>query len=101
MFHTIGEAAGEIWGILKDEKNLSLSAVVRRVKQPQSVVYMGIGWLAREDKLVFTETNRGILKVVDYLQNQINDRFGLLARITILQHVLSDQLLAIVVQDIT
>ena len=60
MFHTIGEAAGEIWRILKDEDNLSLSAVVRRVKQPQSVAYMGIGWLAREDKLVFTETKRGM-----------------------------------------
>jgi len=60
MFHTIGEAAGEIWRILQDEKNLSVSAVVRRVKQPQSVAYMGIGWLAREDKLAFTETKQGI-----------------------------------------
>jgi len=60
MFHTIGEVAGEIWRILKDEKALSTSAIVRRVRQPQSVVYMGIGWLAREDKLVFTETKRGM-----------------------------------------
>ena len=60
MFHTIGEAAGEIWRILKDKENLSVSAVVRRVKQPQSVAYMGIGWLAREDKLIFTETKRGV-----------------------------------------
>jgi hypothetical protein len=60
MFHTIGEAAGEIWRILKDEDNLSVAAVVRRVRQPQSVAYMGIGWLAREDKLVFTETKRGM-----------------------------------------
>ena len=60
MFHTIGETAGEIWRILKDEENMSVSAIVRRVKQPQSVAYMGIGWLAREDKLIFTETNRGM-----------------------------------------
>ena len=60
MFHTIGEAAGEIWRILKGEDNLSLSAIVRRVKQPQTVAYMGIGWLAREGKLVFTETKRGM-----------------------------------------
>ena len=60
MFHTIGEAAGEIWRILQDEESLSLSAVVRRVKKPQAVAYMGIGWLAREEKLVFTETNRGM-----------------------------------------
>ena len=60
MFHTIGETAGEIWRILKDEENMSVSAIVRSVKQPQSVAYMGIGWLAREDKLIFTETNRGM-----------------------------------------
>jgi len=60
MFHTIGEAAGEIWRILKDKDNLSVSEVVRKVKQPQSVAYMGIGWLAKEDKLVFTETKRGV-----------------------------------------
>jgi len=60
MFHTIGETAGDIWRILKDKDNLSVSEVVRKVKQPQSVAYMGIGWLAREDKLVFTETNRGM-----------------------------------------
>jgi hypothetical protein len=60
MFHTIGEAAGEVWRILQDEEKLSVSAVVGRVKQPQSVVHMGIGWLAREDKLVFTETKQGM-----------------------------------------
>lgn len=60
MFHTIGETAGEIWRILNAEGNMSVSAVVRRVRQPGPVAYMGIGWLAKEDKLVFTETKRGI-----------------------------------------
>lgn len=60
MFHTIGETAGEIWKILQDEKNLSVSALVSRVQQPKSIAYMGIGWLAREDKLVFTETKQGM-----------------------------------------
>ena len=62
MFHTVGEAAGEIWRILKDDKGgLSVSAIIRMVKQPQSVAYMGIGWLAREDKLAFTQTKAGWL----------------------------------------
>lgn len=60
MFHTIGEAAGEIWKLLKEEGALSVSAIVRKTKRPQDVVYMGIGWLAREDKLVFTQTKRGM-----------------------------------------
>jgi len=60
MFYTIGEAAGEIWEILKDEGNLSASAIARRAKRPQAIAYMGIGWLAREDKLVFTQTKAGL-----------------------------------------
>jgi len=61
MFYTIGEAAGEIWRILKDERSLSVSEILRRVKQPRSVAYMGIGWLAREDKLTFIQTKGGWL----------------------------------------
>ena len=60
MFHTIGETAGEIWRLLNQEGAMSISTIVSKVKQPQSAVYMGIGWLAREDKLAFTETKRGI-----------------------------------------
>jgi hypothetical protein len=60
MFHTIGETAGEIWRLLSNEGPLSISAVAGRMKQSQTAVYMGIGWLAREDKLTFTETKRGM-----------------------------------------
>jgi len=60
MFHTIGETAGEIWRLLNQEGPMSISTIVSKVKQPQSAVYMGIGWLAREGKLVFTETKRGM-----------------------------------------
>ena len=60
MFHTIGETAGEIWELLNTEGPLSISAVAKRVKKPQTAVYMGMGWLARENKLVFTETKQGV-----------------------------------------
>lgn len=60
MFHTIGEAAGEIWKILDEEGNLSAYAITRKAKRPQAMTYMGIGWLAREDKLVFTQTKTGL-----------------------------------------
>ena len=59
MFHAIGEAAGKIWRLLKDEGPLSVSAISSKSKHPQTMVYMGIGWLAREDKLIFTQTKRG------------------------------------------
>jgi DNA-binding transcriptional regulator GbsR (MarR family) len=60
VFHTIGEAAGEIWQILRDEGPLSLSAIVSKTKLSQNTVYMSIGWLAREDKLVFNQSKRGM-----------------------------------------
>ena len=60
MFHTIGETAGEIWRLLSNGGPLSISAVASRMKQSQTAVYMGIGWLAREDKLTFAETKRGM-----------------------------------------
>jgi hypothetical protein len=60
MFHTIGETAGEIWRLLESEGPLSISALANKIKRPQTEVYMGIGWLAREGKLAFTETKRGM-----------------------------------------
>jgi len=60
MFHTIGETAGEIWKLLKSEGPCSTSAIARKMKQPQSIVNMGIGWLAREDKVAFTQTKQGM-----------------------------------------
>ena len=60
MFHAIGQTAGEIWKLLKEEGAMSPATIVRRTKQPQAMVNMGIGWLAREDKLVFTQTKQGM-----------------------------------------
>jgi predicted transcriptional regulator len=60
MFHTIGETAGEIWRLLESEGPLSTSALANMIKRPQAIVHMGIGWLAREGKLGFTETKRGM-----------------------------------------
>lgn len=61
MVDTIGETAGEIWELLNEEEQLTFSAIVGKTKRPQSMVYMGIGWLAREDKLIFTQTKRGVI----------------------------------------
>ncbi len=60
MFYTIGEAAGEIWRLLEKEGPLSTSDIQNKIKRPQATVLMGIGWLARENKLVFTDTKRGM-----------------------------------------
>ncbi len=61
MFQTIGDTAGEIWTLLKENGPLSVTLVTDEIKRPKSIVYMGIGWLAREDKLIYTHTKHGVL----------------------------------------
>jgi len=50
----IGRVAGDIWGLLVRDGGLSLAAIKKSVKAPPDVVAAAIGWLAREDKLVFS-----------------------------------------------
>ena len=47
----IGTAAGRVWHYLHRHGRSRLAAVRRDVDMPEPVVYMAIGWLAREGKL--------------------------------------------------
>ena len=60
MIEEIGEIAGEIWNLLYNNGEMSISRVVSRINATQSIAYMGLGWLAREDKLEFIKKNRGV-----------------------------------------
>ncbi|MDD4876016.1 MAG: winged helix-turn-helix domain-containing protein [Dehalococcoidales bacterium] len=60
MFNATGETAGEIWELLKNEGSCSISAIASNLKKPKDIVSMGIGWLAREDKITFIQTKRGV-----------------------------------------
>ena len=55
----IGEAAGMIWHVLDENGSMSLTKIVKLVDAPRDLVMQGIGWLAREDKLIIEETKRG------------------------------------------
>jgi hypothetical protein len=57
----IGRIAGEIWHLLKDRGEMSVSGVVMALNTSQSTAYMALGWLAREDKLEFVKKRRGIV----------------------------------------
>ncbi|MGA2611833.1 MAG: winged helix-turn-helix domain-containing protein [Spirochaetia bacterium] len=55
MVNEIGETAGEIWSALVEEnKPMTFSLLKKKTKLPEDLLYMGIGWLAREDKLQFS-----------------------------------------------
>jgi hypothetical protein len=57
----VGTAAGEIWQFLHTNQPVSLTAIEKGVDIPASMVHMGLGWLAREGKLVIEQEKRTIL----------------------------------------
>jgi hypothetical protein len=54
----IGETAGLVWTILSEKGPMNLAKLVKTVDEPRDTVMQAIGWLAREDKLVFEENGR-------------------------------------------
>ena len=55
----IGETAGEIWNLINDNGEVSISKLSSEISKPNSVVYMGLGWLAREDKINIVKSKKG------------------------------------------
>ena len=51
MQETIGAAAGKIWKFLRENGEVSVLKLRTNLKLSNSLVSMGIGWLAREDKI--------------------------------------------------
>ncbi|HLJ62077.1 MAG TPA: winged helix-turn-helix domain-containing protein [bacterium] len=59
--HAIGAAAGKIWHVLHQHGgHVRLTNVRREVAMPESLVYMALGWLAREGKLDLRQQGRVI-----------------------------------------
>ena len=55
MVTKIGENAGRIWGALQ-EGALDLKALKKATKLKNDELFLALGWLAREGKLTFEET---------------------------------------------
>lgn len=49
----IGETAGRIWRTLESYGPQTFAALMEELDAPESVFFMAIGWLSREDKLEF------------------------------------------------
>ncbi|MBI4552642.1 MAG: winged helix-turn-helix domain-containing protein [Candidatus Latescibacteria bacterium] len=59
MIHEIGVTAGDIWRYLEANGTTSLSQLKVKLDQPENLIIMGIGWLAREEKVVIEKSGRG------------------------------------------
>jgi hypothetical protein len=52
-YDQIGETAGAVWEALSKDGPLTFAALMEEVNAPQSLFFMAIGWLSREEKLHF------------------------------------------------
>jgi winged helix-turn-helix protein DUF2582 len=50
-YSQIGDTAGIVWETLSKQGPLTFAALTEEVNAPQSIFFMAIGWLSREDKV--------------------------------------------------
>lgn len=64
----IGETAGMVWRVLDEQGPQSLAKLPKLVDAPRDLVFMAVGWLAREDKLQIEEGRRTkIVSLIEHL----------------------------------
>jgi hypothetical protein len=51
-----GMIAGEIWNTINENGALDIKALKKFTKETEKDLYLGLGWLLREDK-IFSEDN--------------------------------------------
>ena len=56
----IDSAAGIIWRYLNEHGEIGLRKLKQGTKLSDQLLFAGIGWLAREDKLTFTTEGRSV-----------------------------------------
>ena len=54
----IGTVAGVVWRYLEESGPVTLSKLAREIDAPRDLVMQGVGWLAREGKVMFHEGAR-------------------------------------------
>lgn len=60
MKEKMGVNAGLVWNILNDGAK-DLKALKKATKMSEKDLYAALGWLAREEKVAFTETEADVL----------------------------------------
>lgn len=54
----IGTDAGKIWQILCEKGNVKIIELKKITKMDIKDIYLALGWLAREDKILFFEMEK-------------------------------------------
>lgn len=58
MIEKIGETAGRIWQFLSEHGETTGLKLKTNIKLSSSLICMGIGWLAREDKVIIKDIKK-------------------------------------------
>ncbi len=62
MEDNIGQAAGQIWKVLSEAKKpVNLTEIAKKTHLPAPVAYQGLGWLAREGKVLYQQQGRSTI----------------------------------------
>jgi len=57
MITEIGIIAGEIWNFLEEKKEAHISDISDKLGKSKELVFMSLGWLAREGHVVLKKEN--------------------------------------------
>ena len=60
MIENAGAFAGRIWTALNETEGLTLKEIKTKAKLKEKELYLGLGWLLREDKINVTEADKVI-----------------------------------------
>jgi hypothetical protein len=56
----IGTNAGKVWNALKDQGEMTLTQVKKKTTLNDSDTNLALGWLAREEKIIFQKKGKAI-----------------------------------------
>jgi hypothetical protein len=57
---SIGNVAGQVWQLLDSQGAQSVPTIKKAISAPDDIILAAIGWLAREDKLNFSKSDRSL-----------------------------------------
>lgn len=60
MINEIGESAGRVWQYVGERAAATPREINKALKLDEALLYMAIGWLAREGKLAFTGEGKSL-----------------------------------------
>ncbi len=61
MKEKAGEVAGKIWNVLNGTEGLSTAQIKKAAELADKELYLGLGWLLREDKVATEEVKSKVI----------------------------------------